>query len=59
MKLRNNTSMNDYKTESRIARLLGLLAGLKQAIYIDFTANQNINIIDRNLTSLEKQIKRL
>jgi len=51
--------LTPYQRESRQAQLLGLLAGFKQKLYNNFTCSQNINIIDRNLTSIEKQIKKL
>ena len=51
--------LTQYQRESRQAQLLGLLAGFKAKIYENFTCGHNINIIDRNLTSIEKQIKKL
>lgn len=51
--------LTPYQRESRQGQLLVLVAGLKAKLYENFTCSQNINIIDRNLTSIEKQIKRL
>jgi len=51
--------LTQYQRESRQGQLLGLLANLKAKLYENFTCSQNINIIDRNLTSIEKQIKKL
>jgi len=51
--------LTQYQRESRQAQLIGLLANFKAKLYENFTCGQNINIIDRNLTSIEKQIKHL
>jgi hypothetical protein len=53
------SNITQYQRESRQAQLLNLLAQLKAKLYEHFTCSQNVNIIDRNLTSIEKQIKKL
>jgi len=50
--------MTPYQKESEKAGLIILLSQLKTKIYQAFNRDMNINIIDRNLKSIEKQINK-